>query len=62
MPGCRTYFAELDGETVGTVSIWRLDADAAAIWVATLPEARNRGISGCLMSRGLRDASQSIEY
>ena len=58
MPGIRLYFAELEGEPVSTLSIWPHGSDAAAIWVATLPEARNRGISSRLMAQALRNARE----
>lgn len=58
MPGIRVYFAELDGEPVSTLGIWPHGNDAVAIWVATLPEARNRGIATRLMSRALRNARE----
>ena len=44
-PGIRIYFAALDGEEVCTLGIWPHGADAVVIWVATLPEARGRGIA-----------------
>jgi GNAT superfamily N-acetyltransferase len=56
MPGLRIYFAELDGETVATLAIWPHHSDAVVIWVAAVPEARGRGISGRLLAHALRDA------
>jgi len=58
MPGIRIYFAELDGEPVSTMGVWPRGADAVAVWVATLPEARNRGIARRLMAHGLRNARE----
>ncbi len=56
MPGIRIYFAELDGEPVSTLGVWPHRSDAVVIWVATLPEARNRGIAGRLMAHALANA------
>jgi GNAT superfamily N-acetyltransferase len=58
MPGIRIYFAELDGEPVSTLGVWPHLSDAVVIWVATLPEARNRGIATRLMAHGLRNARE----
>ena len=58
MPGIRVYFAELDGEPVSTLGVWPHGADAVAIWVATLPDARNRGIARRLMAHALRNARE----
>ena len=59
MPGLRPYFAALDGETVGTLAIWPHGDDAGIEWVAVLPEARGRGISGRLLAHALREARES---
>lgn len=56
MPGGRIYFADLDGEPVSTLGIWPHRSDAVVIWVATLPEARGRGIATRLMAYALRNA------
>lgn len=58
MPGIRIYFAELDGEPVSTLGVWPHGSDAIVIWVATLPEARNRGIATRLMAHALRRARE----
>lgn len=58
MPGIRIYFAELDGEPVSTLGVWPHEADAVVIWVATVPEARNRGIARRLMAHALRNARE----
>jgi GNAT superfamily N-acetyltransferase len=50
------YFASLHGETVGTVVAWDHGDDTEIFWVATLPEARGRGVSKQLMARALADA------
>lgn len=54
--GLRIYFGELDGEPVSTLAIWPHGSDAVVIWVASVPEARGRGISTRLMARALADA------
>jgi GNAT superfamily N-acetyltransferase len=56
MPGIRIYFAELDGKAVSTLGIWPHRSDAMVIWVATLPEARGRGIASRLLAHALRRA------
>lgn len=58
MPGCRIYFAELDGRPVSTLGVWPHRSDAVVIWVATLPEARNRGIARRLMAHALHIARE----
>ncbi len=58
MPGIRMYFAELEGEPVCTLGIWPHGSDAVVIWVATLPEARNRGIARRLMAEALVNARE----
>ena len=50
------HFASLDGETVGTVVTWDHGDDSEILWVATLPEARGRGISKQLMARAITAA------
>jgi GNAT superfamily N-acetyltransferase len=59
MPGLRIYFAELGGDEVSTLGIWPHGSDAVVIWVATLPEARGRGISGRLLAHALADAREA---
>jgi GNAT superfamily N-acetyltransferase len=58
LPDARAYFASLDGETVGTVVAWDHGDDTEIAWVATVPEARNRGISRRLMGRAVGDARE----
>ena len=59
VPDTRAYFASINGETVGTVVTWdHGDTDTEVVWVATLPEARGRGISKRLMARALGDARE----
>jgi GNAT superfamily N-acetyltransferase len=56
IPGTYSYFGSLDGETVGTVVMWDHEDDSELAWVATLPEARGRGVSKQLTARALADA------
>ena len=56
MPGLRIYFAELEGEPVATLAIWPHGSDAVVIWVATVPEARGRGVSTRLLAHALAAA------
>jgi GNAT superfamily N-acetyltransferase len=58
MPTLRPYFAVMDGQAVGTLAIWAHEGDAAVEWVAVLPEARGKGVSGRLLARALRDARE----
>jgi len=59
MPGLRIYFGDLDGDAVATLSVWPHDSDAVVIWVATVPEARGRGVAGRLLAQALRDAQDA---
>jgi GNAT superfamily N-acetyltransferase len=62
MPDLRVYFADLGGGPVSTLALWLHDSDALVAWVATLPEARGRGLSTRLLARALLDArEQGIE-
>jgi GNAT superfamily N-acetyltransferase len=56
LPDTYAYFAALDGETVGTVVAWDHHDDCEIAWVATLPEARGRGVSKLLMARAVAEA------
>jgi GNAT superfamily N-acetyltransferase len=58
IPDTHAYFAALDGETAGTVVAWDHGDDTEIAWVATLPEARGRGVSTQLMARALADARE----
>lgn len=58
IPHTYAYFASLDGETVGTVVVWDHGDDTEIAWVATLPEARGRGVSKQLMARALAGARE----
>jgi GNAT superfamily N-acetyltransferase len=61
MPGTEVYLADLDGKTVGTVATFDRGIDSEIMFVATLPEARNRGVARRLLAQALieqRDASK----
>jgi GNAT superfamily N-acetyltransferase len=58
VPDTYAHFASLDGETVGTVVTWDHGDDSEILWVATLPEARGRGISKQLMTRAITAAGE----
>jgi GNAT superfamily N-acetyltransferase len=58
IPDTYAYFASIEGETVGTVVAWDHGDDTEIAWVATLPEARGRGISKLLMARAIADAGE----
>ena len=53
LPGTEGYLASLDGETVGTTLTWDRGEDTEVTFVATLPEARGRGIAGRLLGHAL---------
>jgi GNAT superfamily N-acetyltransferase len=53
MPGTEVFLADLDGETVGTVVTCDRDEDSEVTFVATLPEARGRGVAGRMMGHAL---------
>ena len=56
LDGLHVHFADLDGETVGTVAIWDHGTDGILAWVATLPEARGRGVSSALTAEAVARA------
>lgn len=58
IPDTHVHFASVDGETVGTVVTWDHGDDSEILWVATLPEARGRGISKQLMARAITAAGE----
>ena len=58
VPDTYGHLATLDGETVGCVVAWDDRDDAQIVWVATLPEARGRGIATALMARAVEAAAQ----
>jgi GNAT superfamily N-acetyltransferase len=53
IPGTEIYLAELDRETVGTTLVWKRGDDAEITFVAVLPEARGRGVSGRILGHAL---------
>jgi ribosomal-protein-alanine N-acetyltransferase len=59
MPDTGLYLADLDGETVGTTLTWERGLDTEITFVATLPEARGRGIAKRLMGSALQRARES---
>ena len=54
----RVYLAELDGRTVATAATWDHGTDCVIEWVATLPEARGRGVSSRLLAHALAEATR----
>jgi GNAT superfamily N-acetyltransferase len=58
VPNTYAHFASLDGDTLGTVVTWDHGGDSEILWVATLPEARGRGISKQLMARAITAAGE----
>ena len=59
MPDTDVYLADLDGKTVGTTLTWERGLDIEITFVATLPEARGRGIAKRLMGSALERARES---
>jgi GNAT superfamily N-acetyltransferase len=55
----RNYVADVDGEPAACLLILPVDGDASVYWVATLPEARGRGLASRLLQRALWDARES---
>jgi GNAT superfamily N-acetyltransferase len=53
------YVAYLDGDPAAAVMILPVDGDGSVWDVATLPEARGRGLSARLMQRALWDAREA---
>lgn len=58
MPDTEVYLAQLDGETVCTALLWGPGDDVEVTFIATLPEARGRGISGRLLAHALERARE----
>ena len=52
------YVAHVDGRPAACLQILPVDGDACVLLVATLPEARGRGLAGRLMHRALWDARE----
>ena len=53
MPETEIYLGDLNGDTVGTTLTWDRGDDVEITFVAVLPEARGRGISGRLLAHAL---------
>jgi len=53
-----TYVAYADGEPASTLAVLDVDGDAGIYSVATLQNARGRGLAGGLMKRALWDARE----
>ena len=53
MPGTEVYLASLDGTTVGTTVTWERGDEVEITLVATLPEARGRGVAKRLLGHAL---------
>jgi GNAT superfamily N-acetyltransferase len=53
LPETEIYLADLDGETVGTTLTWDRGDDVEITFVAVLPEARGRGVSGRILGQAL---------
>jgi GNAT superfamily N-acetyltransferase len=58
VPDTYVHLASIEGETVGSVAGWDHGDDCEIIWVATLPEARGRGVSTLLMARAIEEAGK----
>jgi GNAT superfamily N-acetyltransferase len=53
LPETHAYLSSLDGETVGTALLWDRGDDSEVTFVAVLPEARGRGVSGRILAHAL---------
>ncbi len=53
------YVADVDGEPAACLQILPVDGDASVYWVATLSQARGRGLAGGLLRRALWDAREA---
>ena len=53
------YVADLDDKPAACLQILPVEGDASVYWVATLPEARGRGLAGRLLQRALWDAREA---
>jgi GNAT superfamily N-acetyltransferase len=56
--GARVYLASVDGEPVTSVLTTEHDGNCAVDLLATVPEARGRGLAGRLLVRALVDAAE----
>ena len=59
MPDTEIYLADLDGKTVGTTLTWDRGDDVEITFVAVLPEARGRGVSGRILGQALQRERES---
>ncbi|MGH2982959.1 MAG: GNAT family N-acetyltransferase [Solirubrobacterales bacterium] len=57
-PDTFAYFASMAGKTVGTTVAWDYSDDAQIAWVATLPEARGRGVASQLTAQAVAEAGR----
>ena len=53
------YVADVDGDAAACLQILPVDGDASVYWVATLAEARGRGLASRLLHRALWDARET---
>jgi GNAT superfamily N-acetyltransferase len=58
LPAAHTYIAELNGDPAACVGSVDAGGDCSIVWVATLPEARGRGLATGLMRQALLDARE----
>ena len=58
LPDTRLWLAALDGETVGTTASHEFGLDTEITFVATLPEARGRGVAKRLLGHALERARE----
>jgi GNAT superfamily N-acetyltransferase len=59
LPDTTAYLASLNGETVATTLTWDRDPDTEITFVATLPEARGRGVARRLLGHALEAERES---
>jgi ribosomal protein S18 acetylase RimI-like enzyme len=50
-----TYIARVDGKAAASVGSYDCEGDCSIWWVATIPEARGRGLAAGLMRHALAD-------
>jgi ribosomal protein S18 acetylase RimI-like enzyme len=53
------YIANVDGEPAASTVSWHHGSDCSIWWVATVPEARGRGLAPGLMRRAIADGRQA---
>jgi GNAT superfamily N-acetyltransferase len=56
LPGVTLYVARIEGRPVSCLGTHDLDGDTCILYVATLAEARGRGLAGKLMAQALHEA------